>query len=155
MRPPASSSTTTSSTTFRVQFLWIHSVLWSNLKSSRVISETYVQLEHFSDYQLQDVPPGGRYVGGQPQEVVYVAFLKGGGRWWGGQTSKLCLKTTTSCWTCSQHTRVGYFTRVLEDFWTKGKFSCRMGIRKRLVLKAEEMFPLTVSHIFIRKYWRE
>lgn len=32
---------------------------------------------------------------------------------------------------------VGDFTRVLEDFLTKGKFSCRMGIRKRLVLKGK------------------
>lgn len=31
-----------------------------------------------------------------------------------------------------------YLTRVLEDFCMKGKFSCKMGIRKRLVLKEEE-----------------
>lgn len=31
-------------------------------------------------------------------------------------------------------------TRVLEDFCTKGKFSCRMGIRKRLVLKDKNFY---------------
>lgn len=31
-----------------------------------------------------------------------------------------------------------YLTSVLEDFCMKGKFSCKMGIRKRLVLKEEE-----------------
>lgn len=38
---------------------------------------------------------------------------------------------------------VGDFTRVLEDFFTKGKFSCTMGIRKRLVLKAENSAGVT------------
>lgn len=39
---------------------------------------TYVQLEHLPDDQLQDVSPDGRQVGGHPQEVVRVAFLRRG-----------------------------------------------------------------------------
>lgn len=91
---------------------------------------TYVQLEHLPDDQLQDVSPDGRQVGGHPQEVVRVAFLRRGDELRLNRCVWVAVAAPEFCFG-------SYFTRLLEDFWTKGKFSCRMGIRKRLVLKAD------------------
>lgn len=61
-----------------------------------------------------------------------VAFLRRGER-----TTARFQNDAISCSDVVPSEPVSDFTRVLEDFLTKGKFSCRMGIRKRLVLKAK------------------
>lgn len=57
-------------------------------------------------------------------------------------THTIIIDEPFSCFICQV-----YLTKVLEDFWTNGKFSRRMGIIKWLVLQEEDKQPQSHGRI--------